>query len=75
MNINISDDHLIQSAKDYQKNSSAKYSKFKVGAALVDKEGKIFGGCNIESSSYGLTIWMIHTRKYCGAITGPFGAR
>ena len=56
MNINISDDHLIQSAKGYQKNSSAKYSKFKVGAALMDKEGKIFGGCNIESSSYGLTI-------------------
>jgi len=56
MNINITDEHLIQIAKEYQKNSTAKYSKFKVGSALLDKDGKIHGGCNVESSSYGLTI-------------------
>ena len=56
MNKNITDVRLIQIAKDYQKNSTAKYSQFKVGAALSDKDGKIYGGCNIESSSYGLTI-------------------
>lgn len=56
MNIKITNDQLIQSAKDYQKNSTAKYSQFKVGAALVDKDGQIHGGCNVESSSYGLTI-------------------
>jgi len=56
MNKNITDDQLILSAKDYQKNSAAKYSKFKVGAALLDKNGNIYGGCNVESSSYGLTI-------------------
>jgi len=56
MNKNNTDDQLIQSAKDYQKNSTAKYSQFKVGAALLDKDGNIHGGCNVESSSYGLTI-------------------
>lgn len=47
---------LIQSAKDAQKFSQAKYSSFNVGAALETVEGDIFTGCNIESSSYGLTI-------------------
>ena len=31
------------------------YSKFKVGAALLTKSGKIIGGANVESASYGLT--------------------
>jgi cytidine deaminase len=56
MNLKFTNDHLIQIAKDYQKNSTANYSHFKVGAALLDKDGTIYGGCNVESSSYGLTI-------------------
>ena len=47
---------LIKEAKKAQTFSRAKYSQFKVGAALSTKDGKIFGGCNVESSSYGLTI-------------------
>lgn len=31
------------------------YSNFRVGAALLTKDGEIFGGCNIENASYGLT--------------------
>ncbi|NEP09995.1 MAG: cytidine deaminase [Symploca sp. SIO2C1] len=34
----------------------APYSKFRVGAAILTDEGNIFTGCNIENSSYGLTI-------------------
>ena len=56
MNLKITNELLIQSAKKYQKNSTAKYSHFKVGAALLDNNGQIYGGCNVESSSYGLTI-------------------
>lgn len=36
--------------------SYSPYSRFRVGAALLTKGGKIFTGCNVESSSYGLTI-------------------
>lgn len=32
------------------------YSKFHVGAALLTEEGKLYQGCNIETSSYSLTI-------------------
>ncbi len=48
--------HLIQSARKAKSFSQAKYSNFNVGAALETSEGEIFTGCNIESSSYGLTI-------------------
>src|SRR5262249_43005842 len=34
----------------------APYSNFKVGAALETTNGEIFTGCNIENSSYGLTV-------------------
>ena len=34
----------------------APYSKFKVGAALETADGTIVTGCNIENSTYGLTL-------------------
>jgi cytidine deaminase len=47
---------LIQKAVDAKKFAHAPYSNFKVGAALLTADGKIYTGCNIENSSYGLTI-------------------
>lgn len=34
----------------------APYSKFRVGAAVLTDDGRIFSGCNVENASYGLTI-------------------
>jgi cytidine deaminase len=34
----------------------ARYSGFKVGAAVACEDGSNFGGCNVENASYGLTI-------------------
>ncbi|MEH7335715.1 cytidine deaminase [Neobacillus drentensis] len=31
------------------------YSKFKVGAALLSRDGQVFHGCNIENAAYGMT--------------------
>jgi cytidine deaminase len=47
---------IIDSAKTAMKNAYAPYSDFHVGAALLTSDGKIFNGCNVENSSYGLTI-------------------
>ncbi len=47
---------LIEAAKKAREKAFAPYSNFKVGAALQTKSGKIFTGCNIENSSYGLTL-------------------
>jgi cytidine deaminase len=47
---------LIKNAKLSIKNAQARYSNFRVGAALQTKDNKVFTGCNIESSSYSLTI-------------------
>lgn len=46
---------LIAAAVRAKQKALAPYSKFHVGAAIVTADGKLFDGCNIESSSYGLT--------------------
>jgi len=48
-------DDLIKHAIKMRENSYAPFSNYHVGAALKLKSGKIIGGCNVESSSYGLT--------------------
>ena len=47
---------LLSVAKEAVKRAYAPYSKFRVGAAVLTKKGNIFSGCNIENSSYGLTV-------------------
>lgn len=49
-------DELIRFAAEARKYSRAKYSAFSVGAAILTDEGEIITGCNVESSSFGLTI-------------------
>ncbi len=47
---------LIDAATEVRLHARADYSGFKVGAALEDSEGRIWTGCNVESSSYSMTI-------------------
>lgn len=47
---------LLKSAVEASKNSHCPYSKFRVGAAVLTKSGKIFKGGNIENVSYGATV-------------------
>jgi len=46
---------LLAVAEETRRRASAPYSKFLVGAAVLAEDGRIFGGCNVESASYGLT--------------------
>ena len=45
-------DELIEKAFEAREASYSPYSKYKVGAALLTKDGKIYKGCNIENASY-----------------------
>lgn len=45
-------EELIDTAIAQLEYSYAPYSDFKVGAALLTKEGRIYTGCNIENASY-----------------------
>lgn len=46
-------DELISTAIKMTEKSYAPYSHFHVGAALLDKNGKIWTGCNVENAAYG----------------------
>jgi len=47
---------LIGKAREAAQYSHSPFSHFAVGAAVLTADGEIFQGCNIESSSYGLTV-------------------
>ena len=47
--------YLIRCAMDMLEYSYAPYSRFKVGAALLAKNGKVYGGCNIENVAFSPT--------------------
>lgn len=47
---------LVRKAERARRNAQAAHSGFKVGAALETCSGKVFGGCNVENATYGLTV-------------------
>ncbi len=47
---------LIEAALRAREKAAAPYSRFAVGAVVVTRSGRQFSGCNIEVSSYGLTM-------------------
>jgi len=51
----IDQDELVRAAQGASTRAYAPFSKFYVGAAILTSEGKLYTGCNVENSSYGLT--------------------
>jgi cytidine deaminase len=54
--VTASERKLINRALAVQKRAYAPYSRFKVGAAILGKDGCIYVGCNVENASYGATV-------------------
>ena len=47
---------LVAQALHAKKHAAAQHSGFSVGAAIMSDDGTVFTGCNVESSSYGLSV-------------------
>ena len=52
----MTDAMLYQAARDAMKNAYVPYSGYRVGAALLSRDGRLFTGCNIENAAYGNTL-------------------
>lgn len=53
---NAREAELVEAARRARENALCRYSGFAVGAALDAEDGKIYGGCNVENGTFGLTV-------------------
>ncbi|ALK34531.1 cytidine deaminase [Burkholderia plantarii] len=63
-------DTLIEAARRAREQAYAPYSRFKVGAAVVTHDGRVFEGCNVENGSYGLSNCAERTALFTAIAAG-----
>ena len=52
----MTDQELVARAAAMRSRAVAPYSHYQVGAALLGSNGKVYGGCNIETAAYSVTL-------------------
>ena len=50
----IANEDLINAARDAREKAYCRYSNYKVGAAIIDDQGRLHVGCNVENAAYNL---------------------
>ena len=68
--VHMKNNELVKAATEARNLSYSPYSKFKVGAALLCKDGKVFKGANIENSSYPLCMCAERNALYNAMMNG-----
>lgn len=71
----LKENELLAAALEVVNQAHAPYSEFCVGAALLDSEGVVHVGCNVENASYGLTICAERAAVCSAVASGSRGYR
>jgi cytidine deaminase len=69
----MTDEQLIDAARNMLQYSYSPYSHFRVGAALLSSDGRVFTGCNIENAAYGPSMCAERVAFFNAVSTGVRG--